>query len=103
MNAHSALIFFIVSISLATGAALLFTSIGQQFTPPAESPPARVVLLSAILENSSAPVLRFQVTSDVPLALDDVLIQISTSSAQANLVYREGILERNVTSGFFTE
>lgn len=107
MNAINMTILLIVSISLAAGAATIYSVVLSDAQPePEQLPTAYPRLLSAELLNTSdesASIIRFQITSDEPIRLDQTSISLTTDQDVAYLSYRDGLLIRNVSSGFYTQ
>lgn len=108
MNGAVFLVMLTVGLILAAGGAAVYIGNAQslQEDPSFEQSSAqpRLVAVDAFNNtNNTARYVRIQVTSNQPVRLNDTMIVLRTQEDVARLRYREGILQRNVSGGFYTQ
>jgi archaellin len=115
MNGVTAMVLLITGLIVAIGGVAVIyenTQVFQQ-VPHASTnqeqdrlPELEIInIVGTEVEDETYKYLRIQVeyTGDEPLDLNDTHVQLRTSKSVADLDYRNGTTQRNVTTGFYTQ
>lgn len=115
MNAQTTLILLVALLVVTSGGVMVFNAVVQdlQGIPSAAANDQQftedIALVNVIGTNISADDtykhMRIQVRydGDDPLNLNDTFIQVRTTTSTADLWYRNGTTQRDVSNGFYTE
>ena len=108
MNGVNLLIMLIAGIFIASTGVVLYTQLitEAQTSVKPEQEQATIninnVLVSDINDNQARTII-ISVTSEGAVKLEDTLIILRTNEDSTALKHREGTLERNQTTGYYTE